>query len=55
MENFLAERILCLPEGHSSELCCKIKISLKRTIIYCYETWIGVLKGRRLTSLSTTL
>ena len=43
MENFQDERILFLTEGHSSGLCCKIKIPLKRTVIYKYENWIGVL------------
>jgi len=44
MENFQDERILCLPEGYSSELFCKIKIPLKRSVIYYYETWLGVSK-----------
>ena len=42
MENFQDERNLFLPQINSLGLCCKIKIPLKRTVIYCYETWLGV-------------
>ena len=44
MENFGAKRTFCLPELHYSGLCFKIKILLKRTVIYYYETWLFVSK-----------
>jgi len=43
MEYFQDERNLFLPQINSLGLCCKIKIPLKRTVIYKYENWIGVL------------
>ena len=56
MENCVAEWILCLPELPYSGLCFKIKILLKRTVIYYYETWLFVSKkSGRFKFLSSTL